>query len=109
MLNVRSIAKKFDQVKEFIDRNLIDVLFISETWADESISDAMLSFDQLFYVFRKDRKSENGGGGVVILIRKSFHCVQVDVNPLYQTCEIVAIDVFSAGIFGFSIFSEYIE
>jgi exonuclease III len=95
LINVRSIAKKFDLIREFIDRNRIDVLFICETWADETFSDAMFSFDHSFHVIRKDRKSKKRSGGVAILIRKSFHCAQVDINSRFETCETVAIDVIS--------------
>ena len=53
-VNARSVLNKFDP----------DIIAISESWANESIDDSELNLEG-FILFRKDRKTDNKGGGVM--------------------------------------------
>lgn len=62
--NSRSVKPKFAELSHFVDANKIEVLFLSETWLEQSQIFHFPSFD----CYRVDRKY----GGVAILIRKTI-------------------------------------
>jgi exonuclease III len=94
-MNAQSIVKdgKCDTLSMFAIAEAIDVFLISETWAQDSISDAELSLNGKFNVFRSDRKVGRGGG-VCLLIRNTHKCVRVDLQVNEEIpVEIVACDI----------------
>jgi len=66
------------------------LLLLSETWFNEIIKDAELSFDGQFQVFRCDRPSR--GGGVCILARKYLKMIRVDIET---SGEYIVVDLFA--------------
>ena len=58
--------------------NDIEIVLLCETWFDETIRNAELSFDKLYQVFRYDRESR--GGGVCILVRRYLNVIQIIPN-----------------------------
>ena len=70
-LNVRSIVRKLDDVMILLGNSEMDFLGISETWLNQSISNAELSI-QGYNMFRGDRDgglSTRGGGGVLAFVK----------------------------------------
>ena len=65
--NVRSLAPKIDEVREFMMENEINLSFLTETWLNDSITDSVVSIPG-FTIIRKDR-SINNHGGICIYIR----------------------------------------
>ena len=55
------IVVKYDEVREFIIRNEIDLALITETWLKESVSDTVVDIPE-FTLLRTDRKPENHRG-----------------------------------------------
>ncbi len=59
--NVRSLAPKIDEVREFMMENEINLSFLTETWLNDSITDSVVSIPG-FTIIRKDRTINNHGG-----------------------------------------------
>src|SRR5262245_17759473 len=57
-----------------LQREDFDIILISETWLSDSISDALLSLESAFNVFRPDRVDGFMGGEVTVLARNNFYC-----------------------------------
>ncbi|XP_048587796.1 uncharacterized protein LOC5511459 [Nematostella vectensis] len=56
-----SLAPKIDEVKEFVLRKEADLVFITETWLKESVSDGVINIPD-FSVVRRDRVEQMHGG-----------------------------------------------
>ena len=68
-INVRSLYNKLDEVRSLLTESDLDVLCISETWLDDTISDSEINI--LGYIpERKERNRQ--GGGVMMYIRDSI-------------------------------------
>ena len=65
-LNVRSLKSRehFCLIKDTIIKNNFDIFTISETWANESVSDPSLEIIG-YQLLRQDRGSEKAGGGLL--------------------------------------------
>lgn len=64
--NVRGLRTKLNEVYLEILNNDFDVIILTETWLNDSISDAEI-FDSRYNVFRRDRNStynHKSDGGV---------------------------------------------
>ena len=91
-LNARSAAKRgaIDSLRMYCLAENIDILFLVESWFDSKVTDAELSFNGTYQVFRYDRPKR--GGGVCILVLNSINASRVDLR---SSCEYVAIDITS--------------
>ena len=76
--NARSIVNKMSELELLITDEQPDILGISETWLNSSISESELNFEG-YTVFRKDRDDvvKHRGGGVALYIRNIL-------NPVYR-------------------------
>ena len=54
-LNINSVVNKIDAVKELLNRNMFDILFLAETKIDSTVSSHLVSHSG-FRTIRKDRK-----------------------------------------------------
>ena len=71
LLNVNSIASKFDAIKAII-LGSIDVMVFCETKLDDSYPTAQFVIDGFKKPFRLDRNSN--GGGILIYVRSDIPC-----------------------------------
>ena len=69
-LNINSLRYKFDEIKEVLTDNIVDLLIISETKLDESFNDNLFSVDG-YKVQRRDRNQY--GGAYLPLSDLTFH------------------------------------
>lgn len=76
-INAQSLLNKIDEVRVIFENSAIDVICISETWLNESISDNLVSLNG-YKLFRSDRKEL--GGGVSIYIRDCISCKYIAKN-----------------------------
>ena len=65
-LNINSYRNKYEHIVELLQRNIIDILFISETKLDSSFPDALFNVEY-FTLHRSDRNQH--GGGVLVYVR----------------------------------------
>ena len=70
-ININSLRKKFDSLKEIIKGNL-DILIISETKLDTSFPEDQFQIDGFCKPFRYDR--DFFGGGLIVFIREDIPC-----------------------------------
>ena len=68
-LNINSIINKMDEVKEMLNRNMFDILFIAETKIDKSVSSALVSHPG-YRITRRDRAK--GAGGMLAYMREDL-------------------------------------
>lgn len=67
-LNINSIFGKSDEVVNLLDKCAFDILFISESKIDGSVSSTLFAHAE-YRIIRKDRKK--GGGGLLVYIRSN--------------------------------------
>ena len=92
-LNINSYRNKYEHIVELLQRNIIDILFISETKLDSSFPDALFNVDN-FTLHRSDRNQH--GGGVLVYVRADLtgdRVKQTEFNDL----EAIAVEVTSEG------------
>ena len=68
-LNVRSLLTKVPEINIIAQKTRAAVIGISETWLDDSITDAEIAISG-YSVLRLDRNRD--GGGVCVYIRNDF-------------------------------------
>ena len=68
-LNINSLRYKFDEIKEVLTDNIVDLLIISETKLDQSFNDNLFSVDG-YKVQHRDRNQYDGG--LLTFIRSDF-------------------------------------
>ena len=68
-LNINSVVNKIDAVKELLNRNMFDILFLAETKIDSTVSSHLVSHSG-FRTIRKDRKK--GAWSLLAFIRNDL-------------------------------------
>ena len=98
MFNARSLRNKLPDLHLLLASNQYSIIFISESWLCDDISDAMLIDRFPYSVHRYDRTYCNGGG-CCILISNSIKCNRIKFAPgsqhqlVQSRCEIICLDV----------------
>ena len=87
-LNVRSLLPKIDTIKIWIQKTETDILVLSETWLNKSVSDQDI-FINGYNVFRCDRPRK--GGGVAIYIKNKFHATVLSSVSITKQYEFLAL------------------
>ena len=59
-LNINSYRYKYEHIIELLQRNRVDILFLSETKLDDSFLDSLFNVD-IFSLYRSDRNQHRGG------------------------------------------------
>ena len=83
-VNVRSLLKKIDQFRIMTTDLSLDVLTVSETWLNSSISSASVALEG-YTLYRQDRETKTSkggtkrGGGLLTYIRYKY---SADCEPL---------------------------
>ncbi|CAC5424734.1 unnamed protein product [Mytilus coruscus] len=85
-VNCQSIRNKQHQVQNLIDSKKPDVMIMTETWLDSSITNSQI-FPPEYNIYRKDRKENKTGGGVLIAIHNKF--LSTEIPELDTICEII--------------------
>ena len=76
LLNARSVRNKCCELRDFIIENAVDLFFITETWLNEHDTSVIASFVPDTHVFHHFPRLSSQGGGVGVVISKSFHGVK---------------------------------
>jgi hypothetical protein len=89
-MNARSVVNKIKELKLLVEEENVDVVAITETWLNETITDEEMNISG-FVLFRRDRNDpiKRRGGGVAMYI-------QNELNPVYN-CEL-SEDSFSESL-----------
>ncbi|KAK0133577.1 hypothetical protein N1851_030903 [Merluccius polli] len=87
-LNVRSLLPKIDTIKIWVQTTETDILVLSETWLNKSVSDKDICING-YNVFRCDRPKK--GGGVAIYIKNKFHATLLSSISISKQFEFLAL------------------
>ncbi len=73
-LNIRSVVRKFDDVRLLLECSNLDFLALAETFLNGSITDAELHIPGycLFCSDRTEASGKNGGGGLLIYASEKY-------------------------------------
>ena len=82
-LNIRSLFYKLDQVKLMLMQANIDLMYITETWLNDNISNHELAI-QGYKLVRKDRSTKRGGG-IIAYIRNDIDYEEIDDTQAGET------------------------
>ena len=78
-LNIVSLPKRFDEINLTMSNKLLDIMSVSETRLNSTITDGMIHVDG-YDIIRKDRS--RNGGGVCIYLRSSINYqIRQDLIP----------------------------
>ena len=91
-LNVRSLLRKLYEVKLLVQESPFDILTISETWLNKSISDSEVLLSG-YSIVRSDRRAKKHGGDVAIYIKDGtlLRCIRDLETDNTETCWIEII------------------
>jgi exonuclease III len=78
-LNITNLVKHVEELRIFIHEQPIDILYINETWLDNSISSAEVEICG-YEIVRRDR-NRNGGGVAIYLCNNIPYVEQSDLIP----------------------------
>ena len=67
--NINSLQSKFEEVKEWLDEQVFDILTVQEAKIDRTFPNSQFYIDG-YKLFRKDRTK--GGGGIAVYVRDSI-------------------------------------
>lgn len=87
-LNVRSLLPKLDPVKIWPKHSHTDILVLSKTWLNKSITDKDIAIEG-YNVFHCDCPKK--GGGIAIYIKNKFHAIILSLISFSRQLEILAL------------------
>ena len=92
-LNARSLTNKLDffNLEIIENNNFPDIIFVTETWLDESFSNSLFECKNSYQIFRKDRTCGRGGG-VAIFVKNEISCSPLEV-PNIGSLEAIAVKI----------------
>ena len=85
-LNINSVVNKIGEVKELLNRNMFDILFLAETKIDSTVSAHLVSH-LAFRTIRKDRKK--GAGRLLAYIRydlSAYRRLKLESSHIESIC-----------------------
>ena len=89
-LNVNSIFNKLIDLHSIISKHDFDFISLNETWLDSTVPDSFYANDS-YNIHRRDR-GFGRGGGVIVLIRKSYKILDTHISDSFELIYVV-IDV----------------
>ena len=96
LLNARSLKNKLPDLHFTLDSLKPACVFICETWLDSSVSDALIDPSGCYNVYRHDR-AHRVGGGVMVLICKTYMSYQVPIPRQFSGVEVECCDILGDG------------
>ena len=89
LINIQSIGNKTNKIKCLLEELNIDIFMLTETWLSSNISDSskISELTSKLYTFYHIPRENRLGGGVGILIKKTFTKVKVMNTIRYNSFE----------------------
>jgi len=91
LVNARSVCNKLNELNHLLVTNVIDILFITETWLNDSYKSSLLVDPTCYSVLRKDRPTD--GGGVCAIIKSGIDFLAIEIPKEFENLELLAFDV----------------
>ena len=91
--NTQSLVNKIEEMRLIVADNKPDILIITKTWTNETISDNYLNIDGYDVIERKDRNdTEKGrGGGIIMYARKSLYAWKLNCDTMFNQCGMIGV------------------
>jgi hypothetical protein len=70
-LNINSFRNKYCSIKELLNENLVDMIFIAESKLDDTFRNSEFNVEN-YHLWRADRNAS--GGGLLVYIRSDLAC-----------------------------------
>jgi len=87
----RSLKNKLCELHYTLYSSYLSIIWVAESWLNDSITNAMLDPQGLFDIYRRDRPSH--AGGVIALVLKSLNSSGVFILPTFDDLECVIFDI----------------
>ena len=90
--NVQSMNNKIGELRALIEIERPDVVVLTETWTNESVSDAFIHLKGYEMVVRSDRRDTTGGrGGGIVIYTRGVHAWKEEEETSFNQCAHVKI------------------
>ena len=99
------MKNKLNELQAVLSSQKFDVILISETWLDDSVSDAMLTCENSYRILRKDRPSR--GGGVCVLTKSAIRVSAIELPAKFSSLEVAALDLYGIDLSKLRIVCQY--
>ena len=93
--NARSLRNKLPEFLCLLQLETYDIIFVTETWLDDRLSDSFIVRNSGYSVFRKDRSAL--GGGSAIFAKNSLKCLPVSIPSSFSDIEATGVDLMLSG------------
>ena len=90
--NAQSLVNKMNELKTIAINNP-DIVVITETWTNNSISDDFLNINGYDLIERKDRNDTlmGQGGGICVYVRKCLYAWREECETVFNQCGMIGI------------------
>ena len=74
------MVNKFYDIVFILNKQLLDIFVLNETKLDEHVDSSL--FEHQFYAMLRRDRHKNGGGGIIVFIKKSLVYSNTQIDPL---------------------------
>jgi hypothetical protein len=96
LINARSICNKLPDLHHLLYTESYDVILITETWSNSNVPDSIIDLANDYRIYRRDRSDGRHGGGVCILVKRTFGSLPVNTGD-FPEAEICCVDASHSG------------
>ena len=91
--NAQSLVNKICEMRAVVAMNNPDILIVTETWTNESISNEYLGIDGYDIIERKDRNDtdKGRGGGILMYVKKVLYSWKIECETEFNQCGMIGI------------------
>ena len=91
--NAQSLVNKVNELKAITAINNPDLIIVTETWTNESITNQLLDIDGYDVVERKDRNDTlmGRGGGIVVYAKKDLYAWKEECDTVFNQCGMIGV------------------
>ena len=81
------------ELQQLLYYSKYDILLVTETWLHSGVNSALLDPSSAYHILRKDRPDNCHGGGVAVIVKRSFCVVAVTLDSVYASLELLCFDL----------------
>ena len=98
--NAQSLINKIDEMRAIVAMNQPDILIVTETWTNESVSNEYLILSEYDIIERKDRNDTDRGrgGGLIIYVKKALCAWKLSCETDFNQCGMVGVKLKGADL-----------
>ena len=91
--NAQSLVNKIEELRAITAINNPDIVIITESWTNESISNVYLNINGYDIIERKDRNDtdKGRGGGIIIYVKKNLYAWMEKCDTEFNQCGMIRV------------------